>query len=972
VSKDNDDGDLFGFLKDKTRLKKGLNTSKNSYKIKTTSGNIYGPVSEDKIIDLILRRKLKGNEFYIHDNIENWKLLSDNVVFYDAFKSRSKKITKNKGSLTNHELTDVKEKPIIVKEKKFLKVKGKNLSVKNIDKSQKINKSSHSEFTLKGSLRSDSNQHVIKINNVPNAGPHNSVTIFKKYGRYIVVFLLFLIGFLSFDKFGKKNQGKSIFTKTNISLPYLNSVNHLFENMTYWDSGEANINVNKVNLSFELLGFSLNDWHSDYKELLENIKNKKTHTSNEIVHFITLSRLMSSTASVFYPVVAKKLELQADKVFKSFKNQLSSNDVLFLSALNDLLNEKASNAKKLFDRVSDFETAEILSDWCVWLSFWANGAKGSVELSTTKYQNYTYNNLRSIMKNFFTQNIEIENQLDMLSNKNALNPFYWFSKAQWSWRIKSQPDSYEVNKWFSIGLACLSQWPISFQKIYWNEYYQFLRKQGEHSILKNIINNFNLISKNEDLETIESNWWRITDRNFSYEKIAQDSLDNLNSKNQQKSDLATVMVLSVYLKSGNKHFIQIADYFLFNKTWSKAITFYDKALKVSKYKDDVYGKLSISYAYLYQFDIALDLIDKISTKRKIKYQAILNSIVNNFTESNELFETYLENEPQDSFTRYFYALSLQKQSKYLECVKQANTSKLSAKGELAISSSFLVLQCQLQSGVGKQKALLYLEKYNQKFPTQENSWLNYADGLLIDNQLRQAEELLIKADSRFPNNFKIKMKIAEIFKDKGAYEEAVLLYQRAAKENLNNPLPYISIAQVFSDQNKHLEASQNYLTAAFKDPNFPEIWLFTARSYRKAKQFKKAAEYYIKEIEQRPAVLSTFIEAARFFLEYNAPAEVPKILSKFSESYHDDPRVILLLAQAYQALKDYQKAKEQAELVLKYEPKSSQAHKIIANNYDLQGQYSAAKLHYQLYLELAPEAGDYSRIKQKITQFPYQ
>jgi tetratricopeptide (TPR) repeat protein len=133
----------------------------------------------------------------------------------------------------------------------------------------------------------------------------------------------------------------------------------------------------------------------------------------------------------------------------------------------------------------------------------------------------------------------------------------------------------------------------------------------------------------------------------------------------------------------------------------------------------------------------------------------------------------------------------------------------------------------------------------------------------------------------------------------------------------------------------------------------------------------KAAEFYILEIEKRPDVLASFIEAAEFFLEINRPAEVPKIFQKYNEDFRSDARVLTRLAQAYLGMQDLDNALKTAELARRQDPKIPESYRILGRIYDLQGQFDVAREHFEQYLMLMPLAGDADAIRRKLSLPPY-
>ncbi len=237
-----------------------------------------------------------------------------------------------------------------------------------------------------------------------------------------------------------------------------------------------------------------------------------------------------------------------------------------------------------------------------------------------------------------------------------------------------------------------------------------------------------------------------------------------------------------------------------------------------------------------------------------------------------------------------------------------------------------------------------------------------------------AEATQVARDSleKFPRSFDLRMKLGELYQKRRDYDRAVAFYQRAKRDRPDSAEPSIRIGQVFDGQKKYLEAAQNFEIASRIDPSYPEVWLFAARSYANAGRDKDASLMYAREIEERPAVIGTFLEAAEFLLKVNAPQEVPALFRKFKDDFQDDPRVLTRLAQAYLALQDYDNAQNTAATALARGPGFPEPNRVLGYVYEQQAQYEMAARYFEKYLELLPQAADADQIRSKLNNPPYR
>ena len=197
------------------------------------------------------------------------------------------------------------------------------------------------------------------------------------------------------------------------------------------------------------------------------------------------------------------------------------------------------------------------------------------------------------------------------------------------------------------------------------------------------------------------------------------------------------------------------------------------------------------------------------------------------------------------------------------------------------------------------------------------------------------------------------------------------MYNEARKIDGHSTKAAVHVADLFFKSKRYAEAAQNYVAAGAQDLEFPELFLKAARSFRKAGKHKEAQEMYAKEVELRPSVLSTFLEAAEFFLEQNAPDQVPKLFRRFGNNFSSDHRVLIRLSQAYFAMNDTAKAREHAEMAMKLSPIEAEPYRILGSIYESQGQYQLSKKNYEQYLLILPQAPESAQLKLKLSMPPF-
>jgi tetratricopeptide (TPR) repeat protein len=199
----------------------------------------------------------------------------------------------------------------------------------------------------------------------------------------------------------------------------------------------------------------------------------------------------------------------------------------------------------------------------------------------------------------------------------------------------------------------------------------------------------------------------------------------------------------------------------------------------------------------------------------------------------------------------------------------------------------------------------------------------------------------------------------------------VAFYNSAKQDRPDSAEAFVKIGAIQMKMRQYKDAAQSFAAAGFLEPEYPEVWLFAARAAREARLSADASSYFFREVEARPSVVGTFLEAAEFFLEANAPQEVLKLFAKFTADFQDDPRVQTRLAQAHFALGELDQAKQAAGTALSADTKNPQAQRLMGLIYDKEAQYSLAKEHFEAYIQLLPQAEDVPGLRAKLSQPPY-
>lgn len=990
--------------KDKSKLfslsrktKSNIETKKIS--IRFPSGKIYGPYTRIEIIDFLQKRQLKGNEEILYFGDSEWIPLSADVELFDWLKRRLDR--KNlEFEITEHTKKapqTVATKRIDVKtQKKEVVESNKEAKKKKKPKKPLVNKEKQSidepsiQYVNPNDLAETPNVdwHSIeesKLQKAANALKKPATA--KKNKAMWPVLLVFGIAILGIMFSGEDG----------ISLPFGNDDNIEFKSAYFKPisilTKKALIRpptppINKklsAGIRFaENRGFGAEHWFGRLEDLQQNISNPEKANRldfwyswawNLLWAASTLESSNKHQAEVFYK--------GSEKIYSSIQENLSDEwKTMYLSAQNILLGNWALAYNDL--AVVTEEQGQWLRQLCFWMDFWQNGAKSQLSpLDRKNYRNSYLFASTSIMHAFLQKDSQFVNGLIQLVEIQARSPLLWWMAAEWQWRVAGANVQLS-NKFFVVGLATLSLWPRVMQSVMWGEYTRFLSTYGRQQTSEQSMQNTKLLNDNDSTSAFKDRWWDLDDKSFNLSLIAEDSFKKIEQQGVlseelnviKPRDIAILQVLGYVLDGKERYLNEVGYHFAFLQDWDKARELFQEAHILNENNLDAVGGILWTYARQFQFDNAFNVLDEIERNRSWarqaqKYRAVIFANGRDYKSAMTSFNEYIRSDPLDGWGHYYKAIMLFETEDYMNCIKSANIAMLNASGQLKLRSKLLLLRARVKSGYQKRTALKELKSLAQTYPQNIAITENYVRALADANRLRDAIIHAAKVKEQFPRSYEVRILLGDLFSQKKEFDKAILLYQRAGKERPNNAISYIKIARIFEEQLKYKQAAQNFLTAGSKDPSYPEVWLFAARMYRKANQVKKAAQMYAKELESRPSVLSTFVEAAEFLLENHAPQEVPKLFQQFSESFHDDPRVMVLLAKAYLALENFSQAKSAAEIVLGVDDGNAEAHRVMAYSFDKLGNYPIAKHHFKKYLKLYPVAPDANFIEKKLSESPY-
>jgi tetratricopeptide (TPR) repeat protein len=983
-----DDGTRTGFgygLGDRTKT-----SAPQKLQVKMPSGKIYGPYTKIEVLGFIQDRRISGEEEVLFEGEPNWRPIASDTDFFDALEARlaPQKAKKEKTQSAQKKPVELES----IKSQLSLSQKGESSPTSAPPKTSHDPEKTRALGRVVDDVKRPNPATQAQIKNsealptpktYQDSGQVQTPTTKRKpKRRNVLAAPLAIIAIAAASYFFLAKSAIQTIDVTKLGpfksrLWYGRPLELALERASFLVPTVPEA-VTPDSASLAPKGFGAIFWSNDLSDLIKN--------SNDTSKGSFWFRWVWNTAWLGQCV---------EVIDKARGEALKSNALAILSQLNEkkvfgpqqlvMLNAALGfGAKAVEASVADLQAAsgdemsQWLSEELSWLDFWDAGARGKTFARLGPEYSSDDLELAATVRHSLL-NKDMNGLGDAVLELATLDPqsiYLWMSTAEMNWRFQKGKVQL-ANSLFMTGLTTLSLYPSTMQRVYWRQYAEFLLAYGRQATSDKALKNVELIAKGNLNGVQPGLFWDLNQEELDVIKLAESVLARASSGVLEPSELATLFTTAFVFQEGARYAKTVAEHYGFESQWTRAVSLYERILLVDPQNADALSGLVWAHSNLFQFEKAFKIYDQLVASPSVKAQAskvmgVLTMIGQDFDGADKNLSQYVAAKPTDAWGHYFLAKLRLEQENNLECLKAANLAVLHASGELKFRSKLLGYHCRMLAKLDQKGAIAELRDWVQKESTNIPVRIALVDALLVADLTDQALIAAREGLERFKRSFSLRMKLGEVYQKTGDFDRAVAFYGRASKDRPGSAEPFVRIAKIFEDQKNFSAAADNFETAMRVEPDYPEVYLFAARAYRKAGNEQRAAAFYGKEIGVRPAVIATFIEAADFLLEKNAPQEVPKLFQSFADDFQGDPRVLTRLAQAYLAMQDYQNAQSTAATAINANPNLPEPNRVLGYIYDRQGEYDAAKEAFESYLKLAPGAPDASEIRSKISKSPYR
>lgn len=202
-------------------------------------------------------------------------------------------------------------------------------------------------------------------------------------------------------------------------------------------------------------------------------------------------------------------------------------------------------------------------------------------------------------------------------------------------------------------------------------------------------------------------------------------------------------------------------------------------------------------------------------------------------------------------------------------------------------------------------------------------------------------------------------------KMRGNKEEALEGFQILAIKDKENSSVFYELSRLYDARGSFVKALENGEKARELEPDNKWYLHWMAVLYKKNSYYKKAADAFGQLVEDDPKNIEYLIAWSETLYLSGQPEKTVEAYDKLEEVYGSEPEVIIRRYQLLIELKDYERAVEDAQKLVEYDPTDGQYYQLLAETYELMGLSDKAQ---EVYEQMSQLEGSSSKISLVMAQ----
>lgn len=248
-----------------------------------------------------------------------------------------------------------------------------------------------------------------------------------------------------------------------------------------------------------------------------------------------------------------------------------------------------------------------------------------------------------------------------------------------------------------------------------------------------------------------------------------------------------------------------------------------------------------------------------------------------------------------------------------------------------------------------QKSILELTRAIAQSPNSAYLYLSRAMAYAAAQKLTESEADALKALELSPGLIQAELLLARLLSVQGQFAKVVPLLEDVMHKAPNEKETYSLLGVAYINTRQYTKAITVMKRLLVLDPDALVAYYYMGAVYGTyLKQPALALQMYRKILERDPRNISVYNAIAQLYVDKGETNSAIQILNEAFANGVDDVTLRLRLSSLYYQAKNYSKAAEVLEAVLKKAPNSNKVHYYLGVVYEESGELDKAREHYNL------------------------
>ena len=401
----------------------------------------------------------------------------------------------------------------------------------------------------------------------------------------------------------------------------------------------------------------------------------------------------------------------------------------------------------------------------------------------------------------------------------------------------------------------------------------------------------------------------------------------------------------------------------------EAIDWTLKALRADPKLTESYVQLSDYYSQKYDFKAAADFLAKARSENKVNYQ-----LMRAFAQlelrrrSPKTAAKYAEDALKlydgdvESLNILSEALMLQNQYEkaYQYSAKAISLEANNSRAQEVYAETLLGLR-----GVGA--AQQYLSQLINTYPDNLDYRTSLGLVLIKDERYSEAIPVLKQVVENNPSHMRSQMLLGEAYVRAGDLNEALKTYFKAASLDPSGAEPVFQIGQVYlKNQATVAKALKNFQKVIETNPRFPKVYYFAGQAALRLGLSKQAMDYAEMEKRVNPKIADPYILLSEIYFSQEKYTQSANELRRAVQLRPDDANLYIQLAKTHRLAGQFDAAAGMLRVAASKESGNPEVYREQGALFEKQGLADQAVSAYSRYLELKPNAEDRQEVQTRI------